>query len=145
MYLFSIPFYVITMCKSILIIALPELPEVDGRVAQSTVFEISLFHFILVHFVFAALAAVVVASHNRFATDDASREITATRSADGVVFAYRFLAVTAGTFDPFPRGFLWRVFGEDADSNIHVVLALFMGAHALQFDKCSRTLFVTLH
>jgi len=114
------------MCKSIFIIPLSEFSKVNGRVAQSTVFELSLFNFTLIHFVFAAFAAVIITSDNGFATDNTSWEITATCSADSVVLAYRFLAITAWTLNPFSRSLFRWVFSEYADSNIDIMFTLFL-------------------
>lgn len=93
----------------------------------------------------ATLATVVIPCDYRFASYHASWEVTATTTTDRIVFADRILAVSTRTLDLLPWSLLWRVLGEDADSDVGIPLSLLGGSHSLQLDKRTRTLLITLH
>ncbi len=103
--------------------------------AEGTETEPGLFNLLFVHFVFAPLAPVIVSSHDGLAADNAGWEVRAALSAAGVVLADCVFAVTAGALDLLARGLFWRVFGEDADCHVDVLLSLFSSAHALKLDE----------
>ncbi len=94
-----------------------------------------LFDLGLIHFVFASFAPVVVSCHDGLPTDNTSWEVSATLPAAGVILADGILAVSAWTFDLLARSVLGRVFGEDADSHVDILLLVLLASHALQFDE----------
>ena len=108
-------------------------------------FEFVLFDLAVVHFVFAAFAAVVCASENGLAADYASGEVASAGAADGVVLADRFFAVSAWALYAFARCLLGRVFGEDGDGDVGVAFALICRTHALQLYESAGALLVALN
>ena len=101
--------------------------------------------FVVVHFVSASLAAIVVAVGDGFSTHDTGREVAATRSAESVILTHEVFAGSSRTLDPLARCFFGRVFGEDTHSDVSVPFSLFCSAHSFKFDEGSRTFFITLH
>lgn len=132
------------MFESILIIPLAELPKIYRRVAQRTILQLKLLDLGLVHLVLASLAAVVISGGDGFATDHAGWEVAATGTANGVILAYGFFAVSARTLQALPWGLLRGMFGEDVDCDLHVPLSLLRIAHALKLHEGAGTLLVTL-
>ncbi len=113
--------------------------------AQGAVFQLELFHFCLVHLVFASLAAVIVASDDGFASHHACWEVATTGSTNGIVFAYELLAVSSRALYLLSSCLFRRVFGENAHSNVNITLSFLCSSHSFQFHKGSRAFFVTLH
>ena len=123
--------------NSVVFILGSELPEVDGCVAKGTEMQPCFFHFLFVHFVFAALASVIISCHDGLATHNAGWEVGSTFPATGVVLAYSILAVSARTFHLLARSLLWRVLGEDTHCHVNIFFALLSSSHSLKFDKGS--------
>lgn len=66
---------------SIILVPLPEFPEIYLRMAECTEFQIRFLYFGFVHLVSACFASVIVSGHDWFATDYAGWEIAATAPA----------------------------------------------------------------
>lgn len=132
------------MFESILIIPLSKLPEINWRMAQRAVLELKLLDLGLVHLVLASLASVVISGGDGLATDHACWKVTTAGTANGIILAYRFLAVSSWAFQALARGLLRRMLGEDVDGDLHVSLSLLGVSHALELHKGARTLLVTL-
>ena len=130
--------------NSVVFILGPELPEVDGCVAQGTEMQPCFFHFLFVHFVFAPLASVIISCHDGLATDDTRWEVGSTFPATGVILAHCILAASTRTFHLFARSLLWRVLGEDTHCHVNVFFALLSSSHSFKLHEGSRALFVTL-
>jgi len=64
--------------RSILIITLPELPEINRRMTQSAMLQLILLDLTVIHLVLAAFAAVVCAGYYRFSADHTSWEVAPT-------------------------------------------------------------------
>ena len=70
---------------------------------QRAMFQLVFLDLIIIHFMLAAFASIVSASHYRLPADHASWKVASTRPADSVVLTNRLLAASARTFDLLAR------------------------------------------
>ena len=104
-----------------------------------------LFHLLLVHFVFASLASVIIPGHDGLSAHHTSREVGSAFSAAGVILANHVFTITAWTLDLFAWSLFGWMLGEYAYCHVHVFFPFLGRTHSLQLYKGSGTLLITLN
>jgi hypothetical protein len=135
----------ISLTLSIFIVSLPEFSKIDSSMAKSTILKFEFFDLILIHFMFASFASIIISSHYRFSTDNTSWEIASTRFTNCIVFTDRFFAISSRALDPFSRSLFRRVLSKDVHCNFNVSFSLFGSSHSFKLYKCSWTLLIALN